>query len=400
METRHQSHHERVSETVTFPQKFSFASPTAIHFGRGQSQQTAALAAGFGPSVLLVHGATAARAEWLLADCKTAGLNVRTLSCSHEPSLPGIESALAQIKGARLDVVIALGGGSVMDFAKAMAALIPCAGPPLSYLEIVGDGRPLDHPPLPVIALPTTAGTGAEVTKNAVITVPNRAIKVSLRDPRMIPRIAIVDPALMQGAPQWVALASALDAVTQVIEPYVSSKATPMTDALCRAAIPVGLNTLRDLVEQDAPEAWDQMAWVSTCGGLALANAGLGAVHGFAGVIGGITNAPHGEICGALLPAVLDSHLSKAQPQTVVFDRLQWIGGLIDSTFAESTPNDGLAALQNWSRSMGLRGLGALGLPRSAHAEVARLSANASSMKGNPFVLSQADLEQILTAAD
>lgn len=385
---------------MTFPQNFSFASPTALHFGRGQSQQTAALAAGFGVNVLLVHGATAARAEWLLADCKSAGLSVRTLSCSHEPALPDIDSALAQIKGVTPDVVIALGGGSVMDFAKAMAALIPCAGPPLSYLEIVGDGRPLDQAPLPLIALPTTAGTGAEVTKNAVITVPDRAIKVSLRDPRMIPRIAIVDPALMQGAPKSVALASALDAVTQVIEPYVSTKATPMTDALCRAAIPVGLNALRDLVERDAPEAWDKMAWVSSCGGLALANAGLGAVHGFAGVIGGMTNAPHGEICGTLLPVVLNSHLSKAQPQTDVSDRLQWIGGLMDSAFAKGEPNAGLPALQNWSRSMGLRGLGALGLPRSTHPETARLSANASSMKGNPFVLSQTELEQILAAAD
>lgn len=385
---------------MIFPPCFSFASPATLHFGRGQRHQTAALAAGYGASVLLVHGATAARADWLLSDCITAGLQVSTLSCSHEPALPDLEAALAQIKGVNPDVVIALGGGSVMDFAKALSALIPCKGPAISYLEIVGDGRPLDHPPLPMIALPTTAGTGAEVTKNAVITVPDRAIKVSLRDPRMIPCCAIVDADLMQGAPKSVALASALDAVTQVIEPYLSTKATPMTDALCRAAIPVGLNALRNLVEQDAPDAWDQMAWVSTCGGLALANSGLGAVHGFAGVIGGMTNAPHGEICGTLLPAVLNSHLSKAQPQTDLFDRLHWVTAQIDTAFGEGLQNAGIAALTDWSRIMGLRGLGALGLPRSDYAEVARLSANASSMKGNPFVLSQSELKQILTAAD
>lgn len=150
------------------------------------------------------------------------------------------------------------------------------------------------------------------MTKNAVISVPERGIKVSLRDGRMIPQIAIIDATLMQGAPKTVTLAAALDAVTQVIEPYLSIKANPMTDALCVAAIPKGLKWLRDLVEQDTPEAWDNMAWVSTCGGLALANSGIGAVHGFAGVIGGRTNAPHGEICGALLPAVLKSHLGKA----------------------------------------------------------------------------------------
>ncbi|WP_138925146.1 iron-containing alcohol dehydrogenase [Sulfitobacter sp. BSw21498] len=376
---------------------FSFYSPQALHFGRGQAAQTAALAAGFGARVLIVHGANTARAAWLIEDCHAAGLSVVRESCGAEPSLPALEAALGRIGTNQPDVVIALGGGSVIDFAKALAALIPCAGKPLDYLEGVGGGKPVETAPLPMIALPTTAGTGAEVTKNAVIAVPEHAVKVSLRDARMIPDIAIVDAALMQGAPRRVTLAAGLDAVTQVIEPYLSVKATPMTDALCQAAIPKGLAALRAIVEQDAADAWDDMAWVSTCGGLALANAGLGAVHGFAGVIGGQTGAPHGEICGALLPAVLASHVEKAKAGTQVHTRLMWVLGLIDTAFEVET-GAGLSALRNWSRDMGLRDLAQMGLDPEEHAQVAKLSAGASSMKGTPFALTETELIAILRA--
>ena len=376
---------------------FSFYSPQALHFGRGQAAQTAALAAGFGLRVLIVHGSNAARAAWLVEGCCASGLSVTTESCAAEPSLPALEAALDRLSTDRPDVVVALGGGSVIDFAKALAALIPCAGAPLEYLEGVGGGKPVDFAPLPMIALPTTAGTGAEVTKNAVIAVPEHGVKVSLRDARMIPNIAIVDAALMQGAPRHVTLAAGLDAVTQVIEPYLSVKATPMTDALCQAAIPKGVAALRAVVEQDAAEAWDDMAWVSTCGGLALANAGLGAVHGFAGVIGGQTGAPHGEICGALLPAVLASHVGKAAAGTQVHTRLMWILDLIDTAFEVET-GAGLSALRNWSRDMGLRDLAQMGLVPEDHAQVAKLSAGASSMKGTPFALTHEDLIAILRA--
>ena len=378
---------------------FSFISPQTMHFGRGQSQQTAALAAAYGKTVLLVHGSDVTRAQWLIEGCSNAGLAVKTVSCGNEPSLPDIEQALLQLNGTRPDVVIALGGGSVIDLAKGLAALIPCAGKPLDYLEVVGDGRPLDHPPIPVIALPTTAGTGAEVTKNAVISVPERGLKVSLRDPRMVPQVAIIDASLMEGAPRHVALAAGLDAITQVIEPYLTVKSNPMTDALCRDAIPAGLGVLRDLVEDDAPHAWDSMAWVSTCSGLALANAGLGAVHGFAGVIGGRTNASHGEICGALLPAVLESHLRKAQDGTELHARLQWILHKVDTCFAHKGNGDGISELRRWSKEMGLRGLDDMGVSSFDYPEIAAASANASSMKGNPFHLSQEDLLQILHAA-
>ena len=385
---------------LTAKPMFSFFSPQALYFGRGQAAQAAALAAGFGHRLLIVHGSNPARAAWLIESCIDTGLDVQTQGCPEEPSLPAIEGALACLKQQSFDVVVGLGGGSVIDFAKALAALIPSDGTPLDYLEGVGGGQPLPCAPIPMIAVPTTAGTGAEVTKNAVIAVPTHNVKVSLRDPRMIPDIAIVDAALMEGAPRRVILAAALDAITQVIEPYVSSKSNPMTDALCRAAIPVGLSALRDVVENGTPKAWDDMAWVSTCGGLALANAGLGAVHGFAGVIGGLTGAPHGEICGALLPAVLASHLRKARPGSETYRRLDFILTELDHQFATtSEPGSGLKALDAWSRQMGLRSLGALGVGEALHAQIAKAAGTASSMKANPFALSQAELIEILSDA-
>ncbi len=378
---------------------FSFASPQTIHFGRGQSQMVSGLAKGFGDTALIVHGATAGRAEWLVAECKEAGLTTIRLSCGSEPSLPEIYRALETLGTARPDVVIALGGGSVVDFAKALSALIGCSGPVESYLEIVGDGRGLDADPIPMIAIPTTAGTGAEVTKNAVISVPDRGLKVSLRDPRMIPNIAIVDAGLMQGAPRRVALSAGLDALTQVIEPYLSAKSNPMSDAICSSAIPTGLQALRRVVEQDCPDSWDALSWVSTCGGLALANSGLGAVHGFAGVIGGKTNAPHGEVCGTLLPCVLDSHAQKSQPGTKLHMRLNWVLQQIAEVFATAPADDATTALRLWSKSEGIRSLVDMGLAQDQHPEVALAAANASSMKGNPFTLSQDDLTAILKAA-
>lgn len=378
---------------------FSFFSPQTIHFGRGQSGQTSQLAASFGQKVLLIHGASAGRANWLIAANQALGLTTVAISCHNEPSLPDIEAALVQLQGFLPDVVVGLGGGSVMDFAKALAALLPSTAPALAYLEILGDGRILDTDPIPMIALPTTAGTGAEVTKNAVISVPAHSLKVSLRDPRMIPKIAIVDAGLMQGAPKRVALSAGLDAITQVIEPYLCTKANPMTDALCTAAIAAGLSVLRNLVEDDAPEAWDTMAWVSTCGGLALANASLGAIHGFAGVIGGKTNAPHGEICGALLPAVLECHAQKAERNTEISRRLDWIFNQIDQNFAAQSPRKGLDELRSWSRTQGLRGLHAMGLQPQDHAEIATAAAEASSMRATPFALTQGDRRQMLSAA-
>ncbi|MFC3168580.1 MULTISPECIES: iron-containing alcohol dehydrogenase [Paracoccus] len=379
-------------------QPFAFATATEILFGRGQAAQAAARVAGLGKRVLLVYGRDAGRAHWLTDALAGQGCAVTGFSVPREPDVALIKEGIDAADDAQ--VVAAVGGGAVIDAGKAIAALVPATRPLLDHLEVVGQGLPLDNPPLPFVALPTTAGTGAEVTRNAVIGVPEHRRKVSLRDARMLPRLAIVDPALTDGCPRAVTLASGLDAVTQVIEPYVCTRANPMTDALCRDAIPRGLAALRRLMEDEDAEARDDMAWVSLCGGLALANAGLGAVHGLAGPLGGLTGAPHGAICGALLPHVLETNRRAATDPAAV-ERLdqvaRWIGAAFDTPFA-SMP-EATRALADWSHRAGLPALSALGVGPEAQAAAADAAATSSSMKANPAALTPNDLRRIMEEA-
>lgn len=255
-----------------------------------------------GPECLVGAGGNGARSAWLRAALEQLGCNVVEFAVAHEPDLPLVSAGTLAARGGT-QVVVGLGGGAVIDTAKAIAALAPAHRPILDHLEVVGQGLPLEVPPLPVVAIPTTAGTGAEVTRNAVITVAEHRRKVSLRDPAMLPALAIVDPALTDGTPRAITLASGLDAVTQVIEPYISSRANPMTDALCRSAIAPGLAALRQLIDmgEDA-RARDALAWTSLCGGLALANAGLGVVHGLAGPLGGCQGPRMARFVGRCCP--------------------------------------------------------------------------------------------------
>ena len=375
---------------------FAIAIPQRILFGRGEAQKAPALIAPFGKRGLIIHGASATRAQWLLDALAAQGIETLALPCATEPTLAILETTLAQARPFKPDWVAAIGGGAALDLGKALAALLPATTHPLDHLEVVGKGLPLQTPPLPFIALPTTAGTGAEATKNAVIGLPDHGRKVSLRDDRMLARLAIVDPALTDNTPRGTTLASGLDAITQVIEPYVSSKATPFTDALAAPAIPQGLHALKRLMETEDPQARDALAHVSLTGGIALANAGLGAVHGLAGVIGGLTPAPHGAICGALLAPILRLNRAKATGETArrldeVFQHIaQSLGGAADR--APET----LAA---WARSAGLPSLTEQGLPASLHAETAKAALSSSSMKGNPVPLGVADLQQALRQA-
>lgn len=374
---------------------FQVLLPGRILFGRGEAAKTATLAAGFGRRILLVHGRDAARAAWLLADLGRERCEVHSLTCATEPDLPMLDAALATGRAFGPDLVIGLGGGAALDLAKALAALIPATGPVLTHLEAVGQGLPLIQGPLPFIAVPTTSGTGAEATKNAVIGVPAQRRKVSLRDDRMMARLAIVDPALTDGCPRSVTLASGLDALTQVIEPYLCNRTNPATDALARAAIPLALAALPALMKGEDAAARDAMAWVSLSGGIALANAGLGAVHGLAGVIGGMTGAAHGAICGTLLPFVIAANRAAVPPGPTA-ERLAEVDALLSAAFGGGP---GAEALHRWSRRNGLPGLSALGLNARDHDRVAAAAAGASSMKANPVVLSEAVLQGILRAA-
>lgn len=372
---------------------FSILAPGRILFGRGEAAKAPALIRAFGARGLVVHGANPARAAWLVADL---GPGVLTLPCGGEPTLANLSAALAVARGHRPDWVVAIGGGAALDLGKALAGLIPATGDPMQHLEVVGQGLPLTADPLPFIAIPTTSGTGAEVTKNAVIGLPDHGRKVSLRDDRMVAKVAIVDPSLVDGCPWPITLASGLDALTQVIEPFVSCKATPYTDALAWPAIGLGLAALLRLQSAEETQARDHLAWVSLCGGLALANSGLGAVHGFAGVIGGMTGAAHGAICGALLGPVLMANREAATgPARAKLDAVCTV--LADGL--GSTAKMAPMALQAWAQAAGLPDLAGLGVTREMHAAIVTAAGSASSMKGNPVPLPAPILRAVLEAA-
>ena len=377
---------------------FSLALPGRILFGRGQARQAAELAAGFGRRAFVVHGRDPSRAAWLLRDLATAGVEGAAFACPKEPDLPLLLGALEAARAHDADLVLGLGGGAALDLAKAVAALAPGQGDPLDHLEGVGKGLPLTAAPLPFLAVPTTAGTGSEATKNAVIDVPAYRRKVSLREDRMMARLAIVDPALTDYCPRQVTLASGLDALTQVIEPYLCSRANPATDALVRAAIPAGLAALVRLMQGEDSGARDVMAWVSLSGGIALANAGLGAAHGLAGPIGGMTGAAHGAICGTLLPEVLRANAAALPGGAPVASRFEEVDAMLAAAL-DVQPGQGAMALKRWSRDQGLPSLAELGLRPADHGAVATAAQAASSMRANPVALSQDALLAILSAA-
>lgn len=379
---------------------WSFSTAGEIRFGAGVSREAVAAARAAGRRVLVVTGADPARAGWLTGALAAAGMEVATAATAGEPELAGIEAALAEARAFRPDVVIGIGGGSAIDAAKALAGLMREPGAVLDHLEVVGRGLPLTTDPPAMIAVPTTAGTGAEVTRNAVIGVKGDGRKVSLRDRRLLPRLALIDPELTLGLPRGVTAATGLDALTQVIEPWLSPFATPMTDALCRDAIPRGLAALPRVLEVPGDrEARTEMAWVSLCGGLALANAKLGAVHGLAGVIGGRTGAAHGAICGRLLPRVLaanEAALAARSPSHPARARLAALRGMIAGAFGVAE-GEALDALAGFVDGAGVPGTGELGIGPGDVTAIAEAATLSSSMKGNPVELTAAELAGVLS---
>ncbi|WP_170168825.1 iron-containing alcohol dehydrogenase [Rhodovulum iodosum] len=372
---------------------FGLVLPARVRFGRGAALDAVPEIARLGTRIALVHGQSTARAAPLISALAAAGATVLPLSCPAEPTLDMLEAALAEARTHRPDSVVAIGGGAALDLGKALAALLPADRPPLDHLEVVGQGLPLSADPLPFVAIPTTAGTGSEATRNAVIGVPAHRRKVSLRDDRLVSRLAVIDPALTDGAPREVTLASGLDALTQVIEPYLSARATPFTNALCHDAIPRGLAALAALGAGENPAARDTMAYVAHVSGIALTNAGLGAVHGLAGVLGGETGEAHGVICGRLLPHVLMANRAACIGDALRTDRFGHI-----EHWCRETLGCGIAGMEGWAAARGLAPPDQRLAPE-ALADIATRSAASSSMKANPVALSAATLAGVLSDA-
>ena len=369
-----------------------------VEFQRGICQDLAPILASCQlKRVVIVHGTLRTRVQSVIEQIRQTIDVVAQIEVHDEPSLPALERHLQGFQGLVVDGLIAIGGGSVLDMTKALAGLIPAKHPVMTYLEVVGDGRALEQQPLPWIAIPTTAGTGSEMTKNAVIDIPDAQRKVSLRDSKLLPAIALVDPAFTDDTPKAVTLACGLDAVTQCIEPYLSNKRSFLTDSLVEPVIPRALQALHQLMSQETSEDRDTLAYTSMIGGIALANSGLGVVHGFAGPLGSVTGAAHGAICGALLPYGLKVNRHFAD-DPIVIQRLDQIANWIIPIFGGMKANafDTLAA---WIADQGITGLASLGLKVADIRAVAAASQASSSMKANPVALPFEALVSVLEEA-
>ncbi len=382
--------------------RFEFATATRILFGAGTCAQVPAEAAQLGDRVLLVTGRSPARAKPLCDQLVAQGLHVALFGVEREPTTDTVAAGVAQARKEDCDLVIGLGGGSVLDASKAIAALLTNGGEPLDYLEVIGRGKPITAPAAPCITIPTTAGTGSEVTRNAVLGSPPHQVKVSLRSPSMLPRLAVVDPELTYSMPPDITANTGLDALTQVLEPLVSNRANPMTDALCREGLTRAARSLRVVFHAgDNVAAREDMAIASLFGGLALANAKLGAVHGIAGPLGGICSAPHGATCAALLPHVMAVNvraLGQRQRHSEALRRYDEVARILTGT-SNATATDGVAWVEQLCDELGVSRLRTFGLAESDFPALIEKSQRASSMQGNPIELRVEELSEIVSRA-
>ena len=382
--------------------RFEFTTASRIVFGPGTVKEAGPAARDLGSRALVVTGRSSERAGVLTDTLRSAGLDYVTFAVTGEPTTEmmreGVRLALAEA----CDLVIGFGGGSAIDAAKAIATLAANGGDPLDYMEGIGAGRPLTQPALPIIAIPTTAGTGAEVTRNAVVASPEHRVKASLRSPFMLPRLALVDPELTYSLPPEVTAGTGLDALTQLIEPFTSHRANPMTDAFCREGLARAARSLHRAYEHgDDATAREDMALASLFGGLALANAGLGAAHGFAAPICGMFPAPHGATCAALLPHVMAANvaaLQVRQPDGPALARYAELARILTDK-KDAAVEDGLRWVGALCDGLHVPGLAAYGVTHADFPVLAQKAEAASSMKANPIVLNPEELGEILARA-
>ena len=382
--------------------KFEFSTSDRIIFGNGSLSRVAALAPNFGKRALIVCGSGSVSLENLFKFLNDAGVPGEIFRVEDEPDLTVIKAGLEKVKLAQCDFVIGYGGGSVMDTGKAIAALMTNPGDVMDYLEVIGQGKEIPNPAAPMIAIPTTAGTGTEVTRNAVISSPEHHVKVSMRSRKMIPKAAIVDPELTYSMPPAVTASTGMDALTQVIEAYVSNRANAMTDIIAKEGIQRGARSLLRAYQNGQDKAArEDMALTSLLGGLALANGGLGAVHGFAGPIGGMFNAPHGAICASLLPHVMKYNvaaLSDHEDTGEMRERYQEIAILLTGD-PEADIEDGVNWIKNLAEALEIPGLHDIGIKKEDFNRIIKQSKVSSSMQKNPVKLDEDILEAILIAA-
>lgn len=381
--------------------RFEFATATRIIFGQGTFNEAAQACEGTGNCALLVTGRNPDRAAPLLETLEKSRIKTGIFIVSGEPTVDLIIAGVEIARQNACDFVIGIGGGSVIDSAKAIAALLTNSGDVMDYLEVVGLAKPLSRPSAPCIAIPTTAGTGAEVTRNSVLISPEHRVKVSLRSPTMLPDLAVVDPELTYSMPPSLTASTGLDALTQLLESFVSSRSNPLTDGICLEGLRRAGGSLLRAFEDGADEsAREDMAVSSLFGGLALANSGLGAIHGIAGPMGGMFPAPHGVICARLLPFVMEVNVralrrDSSQQYISRYDRAAQVLTGKSNALAE----DGIAWIHRLCEDLHIPALSKFGITEEDFPELISRAKKASSMKGNPVALTDEELMETLQKA-
>lgn len=383
--------------------RFEFATATRIVFGAGVLSEVVDISAGMGKRAFVITGRTPERAGPLFEQFAKQGVECTTFCVAGEPTTALAKEAVELARRAACDFVVSIGGGSVLDTGKVAAAMLTNTGALEDYLEVVGAGKPLAQNPAPHLAIPTTAGTGAEVTCNAVLGVPEHRVKVSMRSPLMLPDLALVDPELTYSVPPAVTASTGLDALTQLIEAYVSNQANPLTDGICREGIERAGRSLRRAYENgDDGDARRDMALASLFSGLGLANAKLGAVHGFAGPLGGMLSAPHGALCARLLPFVMEANVQSLRRRAVESPPLIRYNEIARLLTGKPTARvaEGVTWVHEICLSLKVPSLAKLGLREHDFPAVIAKAKKSSSMKGNPVELTDDELLEIIRRAN
>ncbi len=379
--------------------QFQLTVPTDIRFGAGRVSEIPDALAGLGASrVLVVTGRSASRADGVRAALTDADIASMVFQVAAEPSIERVRTAVELLAETGCDAVLGFGGGSALDVAKAAAVLATSGKDPLEHLEVIGAGRPIESPGLPCVAVPTTAGTGSEVTRNSVLS--GSGVKASLRSPLLLPRVALVDPDLLVGVPRPTIAASGMDALSQLIEPLLSQRANPFTDALAREGIRRSARSLRRAYQEGMEDAGvrEDLALASLFSGMCLANSGLGAVHGLAAAAGARLSAPHGAVCAAVLAAAMEINLQALHdraPEHPALQRMVELATLLTGR-PDATPEDALAWLQDLTAALTIPGLASYGLDEAGIEAVVAAAQKASSMRGNPIELRDEEVREIV----
>jgi alcohol dehydrogenase class IV len=380
--------------------RLDLAVPGDIRFGAGRVSEVPGALADLGAGrVLVVTGRTTSRADAIRSALNEANISSVVFGVTSEPSIERVRAAVDLLLETGCDAVLGFGGGSPLDVAKAVAVLATSGTDPLEHLEVIGAGRPIERPGLPCVAVPTTAGTGSEVTRNSVLS--GSGVKASLRSPLLLPKVALVDPDLLVGVPKPTIAASGMDALSQLIEPLLSQRANPFTDALAREGIRRSARSLRRAYDEgmEDPGVREDLGMASLFSGICLANSGLGAVHGLAAAAGARLSAPHGAVCAAVLAAAIDVNLRALRdraPDHQAVQRITEVATLLTGR-PDATAEDAIFWLQELTAVLSIPGLASYGLAEAEIDAVVAAAQKASSMRGNPIELGDQEVSEIVT---